>query len=170
MSEQFKNPYEGMQDVSRVTTDVAKGDYYLIKQIRPTSGTITGVLGLLWQKLCNELRERNITDYTRVEEFELLVANSRLIGNDEYERLSNEAAQWSERQAATGHVAEGGPRSATRRTMPKTAKRNVGRRTPRLGRQDSTGPSQSSNVQQPSSSESGDREGGESSQGAERVE
>ena len=73
----FENPYLSCAD-KRLTTDVSKEDYYLIKSMRPGASTITGTLGTLWHKLCNELRKRNICDVSKIDEFEHFVANSEL--------------------------------------------------------------------------------------------
>ena len=82
----FLNPYESLpQDQQkRVQVDVSGSDYYLIKLLRPNSGTISGVVGHLWQQLCYELRERGITDNTRCVDFEQFVANCRIISGDDY--------------------------------------------------------------------------------------
>ena len=78
MTRPFNNPYSGLKDVKRITTDVSSGDYYLVKSMRPELATITATLGTLWQKLCYELRKRNITDVTRVSDFEQFVATCRI--------------------------------------------------------------------------------------------
>ena len=86
----FLNPYESLpqEQQKRVQVDVSGSDYYLIKLLRPNSGTISGVVGHLWQQLCYELRERGITDNTRCDDFERFVANCRIISGDDYERYS----------------------------------------------------------------------------------
>jgi len=131
----FHNPYEGMTEVGRVTTDISRADYMLIKLLRPTSGTISGTLGLLWSKLCFELRERNITDNAVVEQFETFVANCRIISNDEYDSLSAESAQWRQYQASRGQLGQptAKPRSTTRRSMRASAPHDVRQRTQGLG-------------------------------------
>jgi len=93
----FKNPYdtEGAtlgKDESRVFTEVSTADYLLIRLIRPQTGTIKNVMGLLWQQFCYELRERNITDHTACQQFEEFVSNCRIIPADEYNVLSRAAA------------------------------------------------------------------------------
>ena len=77
---QFHNPYKGCINTARLIVDIDEADYNLIKTVRVSSGTITGTLGLLIQKLCYELRQRNITDYTKCDEFEDFVANCAIVG------------------------------------------------------------------------------------------
>src|SRR4029077_4947096 len=91
MSQPFVNPYGPSGDLRRIMTDVGEADYYLVKSIRPTLATITTTVGLLWKKLCYELRRQDISDYTDVERFEHFVANAVLIDADELEALRADA-------------------------------------------------------------------------------
>lgn len=76
----FLNPYRDAQRVRRLVADVAEQDFLFIYAIRPMkrSGTLQTTINLLWEKLCNECRRRNITDHTKLDEFEHLVANCEL--------------------------------------------------------------------------------------------
>ena len=73
----FKNPYAHLStsETAQAVIRYPKGDSQFLKLIRPQTGTITGVLGLLLQKLCHELRTREITDVSKCAEFEHFIAN-----------------------------------------------------------------------------------------------
>jgi len=157
----FRNPYEGDQDVGRVTTDIARADYMLVKLIRPTSGTISGTLGLLWNKLCDELRKRNITDNSQCNEFEHFLANSRLVPNDEYETLTSESAQWRQQQIASGAVSGRPNRGPSR----KAARPNVRQRTEGLGDTHSAEQNQSPDLQSQGGEPSGQTGNSQAGQG-----
>jgi hypothetical protein len=86
----FVNPYDTSPpdpEEKRIHTEVSRADYLFIKLLRPDQGTIKNVIGLLWKQLCYELRQRGITDNTSCAEFERIVANCRIVPNDEYDAL-----------------------------------------------------------------------------------
>jgi len=101
----LKNPYEGCKDTNgkRITIDVSLVDYNLVKCTRPTSGTLSGVFGTLFFKLCEELRLREINNVTKQNEFEHFVSTCRLIPSDELERLQHQHAT-SLSDSSTGAV------------------------------------------------------------------
>ena len=80
MTKKFHNPYEDLSEknLAVLTVRVSRADYNLIKCMRPSTGTISGVVGTLWFKLCEELRLRGITDVSKQERFEEFVANVEL--------------------------------------------------------------------------------------------
>lgn len=99
----FANPYLADDiPVQQVVADVSVADYNLVKGIRFRAGTLTGVICILWKKLCDECRARGITDMNSVEEFEKLVVTSKLIPKDEYDKLVAEASINIDKQAAEG--------------------------------------------------------------------
>lgn len=86
----FVNPYAAIDrgdDNANVTTVVCKiatDDYNYVKCIRPSLGTNTGVIGNLWKKLINELKRRNITDVSDIDQFEQFVTGCHIISDEEY--------------------------------------------------------------------------------------
>lgn len=73
------NPYAREKVTRTLMVDVSEADYYLIKNLRPEQGTMSGVLGTLWKKLCDQLREMDYCDYTSKREFEEFVVNCRIV-------------------------------------------------------------------------------------------
>lgn len=73
----FENPYKPLAEGEKTTVnfDISLADKAFLQSTRPGAGTLSGVLGILTHKICNELRKRNITDYSRLEEFESFVLN-----------------------------------------------------------------------------------------------
>ncbi len=89
---EFGNPYQerigkGVEGFKRITMEVTPDDYYLVKCIYPGLGCITGTLGTLWFKLCAKLRELNITDVSKQNEFRQLIAGCVILSNEEYQQL-----------------------------------------------------------------------------------
>ena len=80
----FSNPYASEKSTRVVMVDVGQEDYYLIKTLRPEQGTMSGVLGTLWKKLCDELRRRDFGDYTHREEFEKFVMTCRIVDGKDH--------------------------------------------------------------------------------------
>ena len=77
----FVNPYLGARksgNFHSIQTEVFK-DKFILKRIRPDSGTVDITINLLYKKLYDELTRRGITDYTRVSDFEHFVVNSVLV-------------------------------------------------------------------------------------------
>lgn len=79
----FKNPFQGLSDsdpgVARINSNVPREDYEFIRRIRPDGGTIVTTVNTLWLKLINELKRRNITDFTRVHDFEDFILRCAII-------------------------------------------------------------------------------------------
>ena len=79
---EFVNPYKGCVEANnyrRLNADVLKADYDFIRGLRLSNGTIQTTANIVWQKVCNALRERNITTVAQQGEFERFVANSVLV-------------------------------------------------------------------------------------------
>jgi len=86
-SQTLSNPYFKDADLSaKLVCPITPSDYNFVKCIRPSHGTFTSVVGTLWKKLVNELYARNITEISKVNEFEQFVAGCHLISHDEYVR------------------------------------------------------------------------------------
>ncbi len=87
MDTKFINPYlvdkpsfAGVgKNLCRAPASIGVDDYNLIRSIRPTNGTIITTQNILWKKLCDMLRDRGITDFSRHKDFEELVANLQLV-------------------------------------------------------------------------------------------
>lgn len=83
MNEKFINPYEkeyqsfggADKNLCRAPASIDMEDYMFIRGIRPTNGTINVTQCILWSKLVKILKENGITDITKTNEFESLVAN-----------------------------------------------------------------------------------------------
>lgn len=115
----LRNPYHAeceKGEVSRITVDVSSKDYNLIKSIRPYSHTISGTAGWLWQKLCNELRKRGITDFSKQAEFEQFIESFVVIDGGEYQQLLVDAAGRGGLQhgTATGNDTQSGEHDGRR--------------------------------------------------------
>lgn len=65
------NPYpdDGKHEMFRLAGDVYGHDYHLIKNLTFRRGYVQLTVNTLWKKLCDELRKRGITDYTRSVDF-----------------------------------------------------------------------------------------------------
>lgn len=76
----YTDPYASCppSEANRIVCDISEADFYLLKTIRPSRGTIQTTVNLLVKKLCDELRKRNITTYHERNFFEDFVANCRL--------------------------------------------------------------------------------------------
>lgn len=82
----FSQPYTDIisnwsddEQVSRLNNNIPKEEYRLVKHLRPEQGTMSFTINHLWKKLCDELRKRQITDYSRVRDFEDFVTRSVLV-------------------------------------------------------------------------------------------
>lgn len=131
------NPYGEFpqESANRIQTNVSPTDYLLIKLIRPGHGTIRSVIGTLWFKLCQSLRENDILDNSKQNEFERFISTARIIDNDTYLSLYNDATQWRQHVASRGGgagepptISPTGPDSANRGAVSQTARRNVRKR------------------------------------------
>lgn len=101
----FTNPYEKFDacSESQMLCFVDPADKDLLRTIRTgAQGTFTITMGLLVQQLCNELRNRQITDAANREQFESFLTNMRIVDADEYEGLLNDAIQRVQRDTANG--------------------------------------------------------------------
>jgi hypothetical protein len=83
----FINPYT-TTGTKRLTTFIPDAEWALIRCIRPNSGTMTGVVGLLIKTLCEELQSRGIADISGQVQFEQLLTNSKIITKQEYNELN----------------------------------------------------------------------------------
>lgn len=84
----FESPYKGQELAeSHIQIMIGNADNNLIRSIRPRQGTLQTTVQILWNKLANELRKRNIIDGSSVDEFESFLTNSVLIDRDEYEQF-----------------------------------------------------------------------------------
>jgi hypothetical protein len=90
-TKKFDNPYKHlpMEEKQVMTCSISKFEYQFISSIRPQQGTLVIVTGLLWTKLIEKLKQHGITDFSKATEFEQFVANCHLIGQDEYDNLTN---------------------------------------------------------------------------------
>ena len=79
MVHKLTNPYANERGRKVIMVDVSQDDYYLIKTLRPEQGTMSGVLGTLWKKLCDELRRRHMSSHGDREAFEHFVATCKII-------------------------------------------------------------------------------------------
>lgn len=105
----FTNPYEKFDacSESQMLCFVDPADKDLLRTIRTgAQGTFTITMGLLVQQLCNELRQRQITDAANREQYESFLTNMRIVDADEYEGLLNDAIQHAQRTAATGGLCD----------------------------------------------------------------
>lgn len=77
----FVNPWKGYDEdqCSRLNSNVPTEIYNFIRFIRPDGGTMTTTINILFQKLVNELQQRNITANCDVAEFERFVAECVII-------------------------------------------------------------------------------------------
>jgi hypothetical protein len=94
----FGNPYVespqgGPQPLTTVMCKIHTLDYNLIKSIRPAQGTNTGVIGTLWKKLVNELSRKDISDFSKVDEFERFIANCHIVSHEDYTMLVNQSEE-----------------------------------------------------------------------------
>lgn len=115
----FGNPFENdTTQKTQVVCPIPTTETNFIKCIRPSLGTVTGVVGTLWQKLANELRERNIVDVTSQPEFESFVAGCKLVSEAEYNEyqslklgggLLDRSTHGTVPQASQGNVGGGTP-------------------------------------------------------------
>lgn len=123
----LENPYVETPGLTliKVHGPVDANDYAFIKGIRPKSGTFSAVVSVLWLKLCNELRKRQITDFSSCDDFEHFVSNCVIIDGNEYASLRNDAAQWQGQLARGRGGLSDGPTGGT-----------VSPSTPPLGRSD----------------------------------
>lgn len=91
----FENPYvDSPNEKEQWVFVVDKQDSLFLKSIRPSTGTITGIGGYLVTKLLYELRKRNITEWSKLGEFEQFVQHCHLVPNDEYKQLLEDADSW----------------------------------------------------------------------------
>jgi len=122
----FENPYSHLCDVGpnrqtrRVNSEVPTEDYQMLQRIRTERGTIQTTVNILLKKLFDELKRRQITDYTRADDFVDFVLNC--------------------------HLAYGPGGSAAIRADAKTARQDVGRGTTRTHPAHSTATRESANV------------------------
>lgn len=126
MDKTFHNPYNPVAGEPReatvtVQTQISRSDYNLIKCTRPSQGTNTGVLGTLWKALADELRKRNITDVSQQGEFESLVANARIVPEDELAELLSDSANWQQHLATGGSGGRGLLDQSASGTLSKTS-------------------------------------------------
>lgn len=101
----FQNPYLeqiASGKVTRLTTDISTIDYTLVKCTRVGLGTITITINILWKKLCDELRQRGITDATHTEEYEQFITNLKLVPGNEYANFTRQSQLGD---GSTGRVA-----------------------------------------------------------------
>lgn len=78
----FLNPYLGLATqgkTRRLNADVDAEDYNFISALSITDGAITTTMATLWQKICYELRKRNITSIAKQDEFEQFVLNCCIV-------------------------------------------------------------------------------------------
>lgn len=84
------DPYTDVEDVTKMTVRVSIPDWVLLKNCRPFQGNIQETLGTLINRLCNELRTKNITDFTGVEQYEELINNVRFGDGGTLDRSGSE--------------------------------------------------------------------------------
>lgn len=75
------NPYNMLkpdEETRTVRARVSPEDFNLVRYICADNGLIQTVISVLWNKLANECRTRNITDVSAQEEFLELLTTSRL--------------------------------------------------------------------------------------------
>lgn len=91
------NPYrEGplslpSDTLDRINAEVSAKDRLLLRVVCHREGVYTFAIANLLQKLCNELRKRNITDISRENDFIAAVADLRVIIPDEGSEPSEES-------------------------------------------------------------------------------
>ena len=83
----FINPYTPSSGkvMKQIMCPIYEDDVNFLRCVRPALGTTTTALGILLLKLKNELQSRNITDFSRRDDFEEFVSNCRLITAAEYD-------------------------------------------------------------------------------------
>lgn len=124
----FESPYKG-QDLapSHIQVDIGTADNNLIRAIRPRQGTLQITAQHLWNKLCNELRKRNITGFDSVDEFEQFLTTSVLVDAADYQQLvadSTEFRRTGLHDRSTGGVI-GGPRKNSSRQNVRRGVKNI---------------------------------------------
>lgn len=80
----FINPYRECRaaqadEPARINIDIDRDDLNFIKGIRLSGGTLSTTVGILYKKLVNELKRRNITDITKRKEFEQFLVEFEFI-------------------------------------------------------------------------------------------
>ena len=150
----FLNPYDAPKarergiDLVQVTCPVYKNEVDFFRLIRPTQGTITGIIGLMWRKLYQECNERQINDYSSQGEFEQFIAGARLVSADE----------WAEYRRLRGR---GLPDGTAGGTLPQPAPSHVGCGEAQSRNDDTTNAAKLSNVQGRSRTKRGGHRQGE---------
>ena len=134
---QFTNPYGQFdgQSSCQITLYIDLADKDLLRACRcGAQGTFSTTGCLLFKQLCEELRQRGITDNSDRADFERFLSAFRIVPADEYELL------------VAGSV--GGLRDRPiGRAAGVSARSNVARAIPRKGRRMATGQNESTNVE-----------------------
>lgn len=103
-------PYSKDELKQQLVLDVSKADHGLIKCIRPRQGTLTIVSAMLWHKLCDACRTRNILDMSSEDEFEEFFADSTIISAAELEQLKADSAAYQQSLISGANSAVAKPR------------------------------------------------------------
>ena len=107
---QFINPYRAChkqpseRSPTRLNMDISVEDYDFIRCLRTSTGTMTTTVGILYKKLINELKRRNITDVTKRSEFEHFVVNCELTCPDYKPTEQRSTSRGTDQQAASPNV------------------------------------------------------------------
>jgi hypothetical protein len=76
------NPLSGIENTNIPTIKagflVSREDHMILRRIKPDQGVVQAALTQIYYKLINEIKRRNLTDYTDYPEFENFVMRSKL--------------------------------------------------------------------------------------------
>ena len=116
----FINPYpdDGKHLMARIAGDCYDPDYRLVQRIRTVRGTSQTTINILWKKLCNELRTRGITDYTREVDFVDFVTRCQLILPEERGTTTGAAVPETNVRDVLGRTAGTGATHPTTPNLP----------------------------------------------------
>lgn len=111
------NPYleKGLtkEQIVRIQADVSFDDRNLLRSVCPEQGIYTFTLAHLLIKVCNELRKRQITDFSRENEFRNAIVNCRIELGDNVAGSGDSATQ-----TGVAGIQRDVPNGAFGRTMP----------------------------------------------------
>jgi len=107
MNTVFKDPYDKDENKVKLSTYVSEEDAAILRSVRLVRGTVQITINLLLKQLIHELRQRNITDYTKRREFEEYVSSRYSPPDPSLPRPGEETSRDD-----GGRVEGGGPKAA----------------------------------------------------------
>lgn len=99
----FPDPYNDLNEpMSRLVSWASTDDFRFIRSIRADSSTIKTTLAILFNRLCHELRNANITDYTKLDEFERALTGLRIVLGGTADGINVEKPRGNDRRRVKG--------------------------------------------------------------------